>query len=70
LLQPRNFMLLAHGKIHKHLKFFNEHLMLQVVVIVALKFLQNFDSKQITNREMFAKCQVVFLSHLFHCVLY
>ncbi len=71
LLQPRNFMFLAHERIHKHLKFFNEHLRLQVVVIMGLNFLQKFGPKtQITNREMFVEYRIELLSHMFHCLLY
>ncbi len=52
-------------------EIFNEHLKLQVIVIVGLNFLQKIVPKsQITNKEMFAECQVMFLFHLFHCLLY
>ncbi len=71
LLQPINFLFLVHRRVHKHLKFFSEHLKLWIIVIVGLNFLQKFGSKTwVTNKEMFAKCQVMLLSHLFHCLFY
>jgi hypothetical protein len=68
LPQARSVLLLAHGRIHEHLKFFSKHFKLQVIVIMSLNFLQKLNPKiRITNREMFMECWVLFFSHLFHC---
>jgi hypothetical protein len=56
LPQPNNFLLLVDEKIHEHMKFFNEHLKLQIVVIMGLNYLQKLGPKsKITNREVFVE---------------
>jgi hypothetical protein len=56
LPQLRNFLFLFHKRVHKHLRFFSEHLKLGVVVIVGLNFLQKFGPKiHITNKGMFVE---------------
>ncbi len=64
-------MFQSHKKVHKHLELFRGHLWFGVHIVITLDFLQEIWTEgRIKNKKVLAKCGIMVLFGLIHCLLH